>query len=232
MRRPLDQYWQHYYSDPEVHGRAWLDLSNSQVQLQSLSLCLESAGDVLGSACADLGCGRGQLARALKALGAGSVLGVDFVEAVVAANRIGCPEIEWLSGNLMQPDFMALLPTFDRIFLVEVLQYVDMADAVRAAWGRLRPGGRLVCMVPNEACPIVARAIARFGDCYRAAAPTVVAAIAESLPALAMWAGRGLTFQLDQQLLPYKVSPWAERLTFEEPPNRFNIVYVKRAACP
>jgi 2-polyprenyl-3-methyl-5-hydroxy-6-metoxy-1,4-benzoquinol methylase len=232
MQRRLEQYWKHYYSDPEVHGRAWLDLSNSRVQLQSMSLCLEAAGDVLGSACADLGCGRGQLARALRALGAGAVLGVDLVEAVVAENRSKCPEIEWMPGDLMQREFMELLPNFDRIFLVEVLQYVDMASAVRVAWRRLRPGGRLICMVPNHACPIVARAIERFGECYRAIAPATVASIAESLPGLAMWAGRGLTFQSDQRLLPYTVSAWTQQLDFAEPPNRLNLVFVKQAACP
>ncbi len=232
MQRSLEQYWRHYYSDPDVHGRAWLDLSNSRVQLQSISLCLEAAGDVLGSACADLGCGRGQLAQALKALGAGSVLGVDFVEAVVAENRRRCPEIEWRSGDLTQQDFIGSLPSFDRIFLVEVLQYVDMASAVGAAWRHLRPGGRLICMVPNHACPIVARAMARFEGCYRAVAPAAVEAIAHMLPGLAMWAGRGLTFQPDQRLQPYMVSGWTGQLTFEEPPNRLNLVYVKRAECP
>lgn len=232
MQQSLERYWKDYYSDPEVHGRAWLDLSNSRVHLQSISLCLEAAGDVLGGACADLGCGRGQLARALKALGAGTVLGVDIVEEVVAENRRDFPEIEWVSGDLMQPDFMDVLPTLDRIFLVEVLQYVDMASAVRAAWRRLRPGGRLICMVPNRACPIVARAVARFGECYRAVAPSLVAPIADTLPGLAMWAGRGLTFRSDQRLLPYEVSDWTDQLAFAAPPNRINLVYVKQVECP
>ena len=231
MQPALSQFWKRYYSDPAILGQAWLDLSNSRVQLQSISLCLEAAGDVLGRACVDVGCGRGQLSRALKALGAGSVLGVDLVEQVITENRRSFPEIDWIQGDLLQSEFMESLPVFDRIFLVEVLQYVDMARAVRSAWRCLHPGGRLVCMVPNRSCPLVARAMARFEGRYLAVEPAAIASLAGTLEDLAGWAGRGLIFQHAQLLLPYEVSAWSTDLVFDEPPNRLNLVFVKAGEC-
>ena len=56
-------------------------------------------------------------------------------------------------------------------FVLEVLQYVPLAEALGALWERLLPGGRIVGVVPNADCPIVSRTRARFGANY--APPTL-----------------------------------------------------------
>lgn len=227
MQVERDCYWKSYYHNLAVSGNNWLDYSNPAVQLQSLALCLEAAGSVLGQVCADLGCGRGQIAKMLAALGSRSVVGVDFVDALITDNKIHYPGIDWRCGDILDTSFVTTLPQFDRIFMIEMLQYVDMATIIPLIWKILRPGGRIVCMVPNKDCPIIKEVAHRFGDRYLAFAPNLLPGLANRLDDLEDWSCRGLTFRKEQNLLAYKVGEWSKRLDWERPPNRLNVVFLK-----
>jgi SAM-dependent methyltransferase len=219
--------WHAYYSEVADAGNPWLDLSNPRVHAQSLVLCLEAAGPVRDCACLDLGCGYGLLAAALKALGARSVVGVDIVESMVERNRRAYPNLEWLQGNGADPAFIDALPSFERVFLVEVLQYLDLVAVLPRIWQHVFPGGRLVGMIPNAECPIVARSLLRFGERYRAARIEELATLAETFGDVACWSWRGVSFLSDQRIVPYRVGPWTTDLAIADPPNRLNVVFIK-----
>lgn len=227
MQLELKDYWKSYYAKLADTGEVWLDYSNPRVQLQSLALCVEAAGDILGRSCADLGCGRGQLAQMLAALGGSPVMGVDFVDSLIEGNRQSFPQLDWRCGDILNTSFLRTLPKFDRIFMIEMLQYVDMAATIPIVWQLIRPGGRLVCMVPNEECPIIRTVTQRFGKRYLAVNSRTLVDLADCLNGLAFWSCRGLTFQSDQRVVPYCVGDWSTQTNYERAPNRLNVVFVK-----
>ncbi len=216
-----EAYWFDYYGKVAATGNAWLDLSNEQVQAQSFALALEASGPVHGRRCLDIGCGWGQISRALKGLGAAEVTGVDLIPETIAKNSSQCPDIRWLCGSLGDSALESQLSDYDRVFLVEVLQYLPLRDTLHRLWQRLNPGGRLIGVVPNAECPIVKRTHDRFGENYSAPVPADLYAALNSLDALETWAVRGAAFGQDQRLAPYEVSSWGRELNnVPVPPNR------------
>ncbi|MDF1586579.1 class I SAM-dependent methyltransferase [Marinimicrococcus flavescens] len=220
-----DTYWSNYYSEVTQRGEGWLDYSNPAVQAQTLALCLESAGQIHGHPCLDVGCGRGQLAAMLRDLGGAPVIGVDFIEALVEEDRARFPGIDFRHGDACDETFLATLPPMDRIFAVEVLQCLEAATVLPRLWERLGPGGRLVCMVPHAPCPIVRRVRERMADRYHALDVAGAAAIAARLEGLSDWLVRGLTFGEDQRVAPYRTSAWGHDV--QGVPNRLNLVFLK-----
>ena len=97
--------------------------------------------------------------------GFSTVTGVDIVSEVIAQHEREQPRIRWFCGSLRLP-IPSTTGLYDIAFLLEVLQYVPLADALGTIWDRLLPGGRLVAVVPNARCPIVSRTRARFGANY------------------------------------------------------------------
>lgn len=217
--------WSDYYREIAGRSGSWLDYSNPAVQAQSLALCLESAGPVHSQACLDVGCGRGQLAAMLRDLDAAPVIAVDFIAEMIEQDRARFPGIDFRRGDASNPAFLASLPEVDRIFTVEVLQYFAAAEVLPRLWEHLRPGGRLVGMVPNAGCPIVRRVRERLGEQYHALDPAGAAALAAGLDGLADWFMRGLTFAEDQRVTPYRASPWGKIV--DGTPNRLNLVFLK-----
>jgi SAM-dependent methyltransferase len=225
--RSRSAFWLAYYTDLAVECGPALDLSNARVHAQSIALCLEAGGELDGRVCLDLGCGRGRLAAAAHALGAAAVTAVDQVPALVAENRAARPDLDWKVGDVTDRAFLAGLPRFDRVFLAEILQYVDATELVPLLWEHVGPGGRLVGMVPNADCPIVARTTERFGGHYQAIGAGDLAAIAARLRGLAGWGLRGLRFAGDQRIAPYAVDGWRAGPPDGAPPNRLNFVLLK-----
>lgn len=220
-----DPYWFEYYREIAGRGESWLDYSNPAVQAQTLAICLESGGQIDGKACLDIGCGRGQLAAMLRDMGGSPVVAVDFMDALVEENRARLPGIDFRHGDAADPALAGTLPEADRIFAVEVLQYVEAALVLPRLWRRLRPGGRLVCMVPHAGCPIVGRVRERLADRYHALDIAGAARLAGSLDGLADWSMRGLAFAEDQRIVPYRVGAWSR--TPEGVPNRLCLVFLK-----
>jgi SAM-dependent methyltransferase len=98
----------------------------------------------------DLGCGAGELLHGLRALGH-DVLGVDpNPTAIDTGRRTG---LRVLPGTA--EDLPADCPrdAFDVVVMSHSLEHCrDPLRALRHAASLLRPGGRLVCDVPNHAC--------------------------------------------------------------------------------
>jgi hypothetical protein len=123
------------------------------------------------------------------------------------------------------------LGRFDVVFAVEVLQLVPFTRSLRALWAQVVPGGRLVAMVANGACPIVRRTRSRFDDRYLAPTAASLADDLAQLPDVAHAAVRGCHFRDDQALVPYEAGPWQAPgpATWTEEPNRIQFALVRRA---
>jgi 2-polyprenyl-3-methyl-5-hydroxy-6-metoxy-1,4-benzoquinol methylase len=225
-----EAFWSSYYADIAKKGVPWLDYSNERSQAQIFGLALEAAGPVRERRCVDIGCGWGTFCQGLRVFQASSVTGIDIVAEVVAQHAREQPDIQWLCGSLHDADLADRLGSYDIAFLLEVLQYGPMAEALGPIWDRLLPGGRIVAVVPNANCPIVLQTRGRFGANY--APPTVheIDALLRGLPELECFAYRGLSFAVDQRLVPYDVSPWRTSPAFESEPNRVQFVAVKQGA--
>jgi SAM-dependent methyltransferase len=98
----------------------------------------------------DVGCGGGLFLKMLAERGAKRVAGLDFsFDAVRAAWRYsGVPAVcASLSGAPFSPSSCAAITMF------HVLEHLyDPASCLAAAYGLLRPDGRLIVQVPNAAC--------------------------------------------------------------------------------
>ncbi len=232
MTKDRKEYWAGYYNEVAGRGNAWLDYSNARVQTQTFGLCLEAAGPVGGKRCLDVGCGWGQFSRTLAVLQAGEVVGIDMTESLVASHRKTDPHIRWLRGDIQEASFRRELGEYDLIFILEVLQVVPFEETIRNFWSLVRPGGRLVAMLPNRECPIIARTIDRFEGKFDCPSPAELAALLSALPGREFWALRGLTFMEDQRLAPYGTSPWSGVPDWPEPPNRLQFVIERKGDRP
>lgn len=223
MSTTRDTYWADYYAGVHRDSQAWLDYSNAAVQHQSLSLALESAGAVAGRTCLDVGSGRGQFSLMLRDLG-GSVTAIEIVPDTVARLGREHPDVRWLAGDAGNEASYAGIDACDLVFALEVLQYVPFAETVALLWSKVKPGGRLVGIIPNRECPIVAKPMARFGGRFMAMDAASIGKALGALPGLACWRLRGMSFALDQRIAPYEVSPWTDAGGWPTPPNRFQFV--------
>jgi SAM-dependent methyltransferase len=112
---------------------------------------VRTAGSIL-----DLGCGTGELARYLAAIGS-RVTGADISAAMLGrattADQHGT--VDWVQLN---PGWRALPfepQTFDAVVAASVLEYVDEPTAVLSECARvLRPGGALLFTVPDIRHPV------------------------------------------------------------------------------
>lgn len=223
-----EQFWAEYYRDVFRAGNPWLDYSNERVQMQTFATALEAAGPVEGRRCLDVGCGRGQFARALLGLSASAVTGIDIVPELLERNAAMAPTIRWLCGSLQEPRFTAGLGDYDLVLLLEVLQYIPLAPTLEALWPHVAPGGRIVAVVPNADCAIAARTRTRFGPGYDPPTQAQIAAALGALPDAKHWAIRGMFFREDQTLGPYELSPWNTRHQWTTAPNRLQFVALRR----
>ena len=117
----------------------------------ALSQNVAAGGHVL-----DLGCGTGDLASTLSDAG-WPVTACDISDQMLrrAAGRDQAGAVEWV---LLSPDWRTLpfeSASFDAIVAASVLEYVDDPAAVLRECARaLRPGGLVLCTVPNIAHPL------------------------------------------------------------------------------
>jgi SAM-dependent methyltransferase len=110
-----------------------------------------AAGHVL-----DLGCGTGELARASTAAGM-RVTACDISAEMLrhAAGRDPSGAVDWVHLDPCWRTLPFEPACFDAVVAASVLEYVDCPSAVLAECARvLRPGGVVLCTVPNLANPI------------------------------------------------------------------------------
>lgn len=111
--------------------------------------------DVADKECVDLGCGLGELAWLAVDRGATRVVGVNLSqgELDVAAKHV---RAEFQCADIGA--YLASCPdeSVDRIFALNILEHLSKDDLVKVldeSRRVLRPGGRLVAMVPNATSP-------------------------------------------------------------------------------
>lgn len=105
-----------------------------------------------GAAILDVGCGRGYALALLRELGYMKLEGIDSdAGQVTFARRRGLPVT-------LVADTVAHLraggPSYDLVLLMDVLEHIpatSRAEFLQTVAGSLRPGGRLICTVPNAA---------------------------------------------------------------------------------
>lgn len=143
--------------NPEVYGKFRAERARPFHDLAAL------LGPVVAPRVLDLGCGPGELTRALHGrLGARETLGVDASPAMLAraAAQAG-PGLSFTLGDLAAPP----PGPFDVVFSNAALHWApDHAGLLAVLTSRLAPGGQLAIQVPaNEAEPshLVAREVAR-----------------------------------------------------------------------
>jgi 2-polyprenyl-3-methyl-5-hydroxy-6-metoxy-1,4-benzoquinol methylase len=239
MTTARESFWSQYYEQVAKKGDAWLDYSNERVQAQTFGLVIEALGPLAGRDCLDVGCGYGQLARALHAFGAKRVTGIDLSSELISQLKSAWPNMDYRRGTLGDTEFRQGLGTFDTVTLVEVLQYLPLAETLAQAFELLRPGGRIVIVVPNGECPIVGRAIERFTGNYLAPGPHELLETAGRLTDPKSLGIQGMWFAENQTIFPYVTSNWATELPrlavhgamhegTDAPPNRLLLTFQKQ----
>lgn len=230
--RDFADYWRKHYQKASLQKNGkpkfCLDYSNERVQAQTFGLVLEAAGPFKGRRCLDLGCGWGQLSLAAQRMGA-EVVGMDLTREAIATLRKDYPEVKWIAGSFNDPALLKPRDLFDVILAVEVLQYLPFKGMLRYLWKHLKPGGRLVGVIPNADCPIVQKPIRRFHGYFAAVTKEEIMAECGELPDLETWAIRGLFFGEDQRIVPYQTTPWRRgKAPMSPEPNRFIFVALRK----
>jgi 2-polyprenyl-3-methyl-5-hydroxy-6-metoxy-1,4-benzoquinol methylase len=126
--------------------------------IERLELFIAILGDQLtaGGRVLDFGCGTGEIARATAATGL-QVTGCDISEIMLRSASSHDPSgaVEWMQLDEQWRKLPFSSSTFDAIVAASVLEYVEDPSAVLDECTRiLRPGGLLVCTVPDPRHPI------------------------------------------------------------------------------
>jgi SAM-dependent methyltransferase len=111
-----------------------------------------------GSAVLDLGCGTGELAVFLAATGM-RVTGCDISPRMLrrAASAAGVPSgaVSWVRLDPSWQTLPFMARSFDAVVASSVLEYVaDPAAVLRECRRVLRPGGTVLCSVPDVSHPV------------------------------------------------------------------------------
>jgi len=148
-----------------AYDRRFDDLASAGMDVHGEAALVDSFGP---GAVLDAGCGTGRVAIELSRRGH-DVLGVDVDPAMLAAARAKAPALEWVEGDLTDPE-LDLGRTFDVVVMAgNVLIFVPPGTQGRAIANAARwlvPGGRLVAgysidpagFAPTEHDALAARA--------------------------------------------------------------------------
>ena len=109
-----------------------------------------------GGTMLDLGCGTGEIARAGAAAGL-RVTGCDISELMLrsATSQDSTGAVEWVQLEARWSRLPFSAATFDAVVAASVLEYVDQPSVALSECARvLRPGGVLICTVPDPRHPV------------------------------------------------------------------------------
>lgn len=239
-------------SQPERNEQ--IDFSNQAIVVQNYAYVLEACGAIAGKNVLDAGFGTGELARILELLG-GRVSAIDAVGNRIPHLREVAPAVAWSKADLSEWELPKTADRYELIVACESLQYVEFNSAIARLLKALTRDGRLVVLIPNSDCPIVQRVTRRFDNQYIGISMSSIQSQLSSY--LSEWSisYRGIAFQDDQTLVPYRSQPWqvisnspantshsqnssarqirhdshAAKQTAKTPPNRLQIVFSRPA---
>jgi 2-polyprenyl-3-methyl-5-hydroxy-6-metoxy-1,4-benzoquinol methylase len=100
----------------------------------------------------EFGCGQGELTNEIHSRKI-DITGIDISRKKIDSAREKFPDIPFYQHDATQPPFAD--SSFDTVLLPEILEHLteDQGDRLlKSAWRILKPGGRLIVSVPNEAC--------------------------------------------------------------------------------
>lgn len=143
-----------YFRTTSAVGSA-RDAGSFEGSVVGLRRRLGSWADVAGKDVVDLGSGTGELCRLVKDAGARSVVGVNLSQEEIDFARQQV-DAQFVRQDIADYLEQCLPASIDRIFALNILEHLDKNTLVRVldgAYRSLRPGGRLVAMVPNATSP-------------------------------------------------------------------------------
>ena len=139
----------HDLPDRDIRARYERLAGMAGVGPEFVARVLALAGDLTGRRVLDVGCGRGELLRAVAARFDCEVTGVDFAATRLAAAAGDARPIRLVAHDLARPLPWAAA-AFDVVFCTETLEHLKRPEACLAEiWRVLGPEGRLVASVPN-----------------------------------------------------------------------------------
>jgi len=93
----------------------------------------------------DVGCGAGRWTRVLAQYGYRTV-GIDLQEAIIAANRVRSPEIEWHAGPLQSLEDDRRFSVVTAAGVIEMIPYAEQREVIERIAGVLAPKGHVVML--------------------------------------------------------------------------------------
>ena len=215
-----ERYWHQTFSELHAQPHDYLDYATAEEQAFTFGACLVASGSLAGRACLDAACGKGGFARMLWAAGARPVLGLDFVEDTIRQLRRSDPEIRWESGSVCDPVVIGRLGPFDRVFAIEVVQYVSPDLMFNALWPAIAPGGRLIGVTPNGDNPFVQKRAAERPGLYSPLAASAIIEHLHRLPDATDVGVMGFAWRNDRHTVLYDLLPLRSTPDWEQPPKR------------
>lgn len=152
MKLDYSRYYRRYHDESDAHFHA--ERGSSAARLTPL-LPTERSARIL-----EIGCGMGFALAALRQLGYCDVEGIDADEGqVAAARRRDLPALHVAAEAC--GDFLATRSgRYDAVVCIDVLEHVPVGSQLEFLGGiltALRPGGRLICQVPNANAGVASR---------------------------------------------------------------------------
>lgn len=208
---PRSAYWTEHFNElaKSETTSAQLDFSNHALIVQNYAFILEACGAIANKRVLDAGFGTGDLACMMDRLGA-DVTAFDVVTTRIAQLRVEAPTIAWWHDDISTWKQPRAAERFDIVVACETLQYVEFNSAIRRFLNVMTDSGRIVILIPNADCPIVQRVSQRFENKYVGISMKSLPHRLRSLGTNLCVTYRGIYFQDDQSLGPYRSGPWQQ----------------------
>ncbi len=106
----------------------------------------------------DAGCGDGRLLCELSRRAAGKrLVGIDYSSKAIQLAAAMCPDVQWMCGDLRDPELWTDADEFDVVTLIETIEHIPPAELESFVAGlrrRIKPEGRLIVTAPSVNVPL------------------------------------------------------------------------------
>lgn len=147
----------------DKHGAIYTQVKSRPIPMLQNRHAEEALGDLSGMRVLDAACGTGFFSQRIAAIGATEVVGIDISPGMIENARAELSNTEdrirYLVGDFEEADLLgsvgleAMKGTFDVVFAGYLLNYAAdwqrMAKMFNNISLALKPGGRLIALIPN-----------------------------------------------------------------------------------